>query len=165
MIDRCTRWHAAKVIPNKGEETLTAAIDDLWIRIHGPMKELICDGESGITRSDYANRYLARKGISLHSRGKGQHAAHIERRGALLRETVLKTLSQLREEGIQDTPFEAVLADATFCGNAMLTINQSTPYAADMAGYQACCQAWTRSGLQTLNGIPYWSGTRTECGR
>ena len=52
MIDRCTRWHAAMVIPNKHEETLMKAIDTLWVATHGPPKELITDGESGIALSN-----------------------------------------------------------------------------------------------------------------
>ena len=130
MIDRCTRWHAACLVADKTEETLTEAIDKLWVTIHGPPGELIMDGEAGVVRSDYTNRYLTRKGIKLHPKGKDQHAPHIERRGALLRDTVLKILSQLRVEGLEDTPFSSVLADAVFCGNAMLSINKSTPYAA-----------------------------------
>ena len=52
MIDRCTRWHAAMVVPNKHEETLMKAIDTLWVATHGPPKELITDGESGIALSN-----------------------------------------------------------------------------------------------------------------
>ncbi len=48
LIDRCTRWHAAKVIPNKEEATLVDAIDELWIKLHGPMGELIMGGGSGV---------------------------------------------------------------------------------------------------------------------
>ena len=51
MIDRCTRWHAAMVVPGKTEEDCMAALDELWFTIHGPPKELITDGESGIVRS------------------------------------------------------------------------------------------------------------------
>ena len=56
MIDRCTRWHAAKLVIDKKEETLTQAIDELWVSTHGAMKELILDGESGISRSEYTNQ-------------------------------------------------------------------------------------------------------------
>ena len=52
MIDRCTRWHTAMVIPNKQEETLMKAIDTLWVATHGPPKALITDGESGIALSN-----------------------------------------------------------------------------------------------------------------
>ena len=129
MIDRCTRWHAAKIVENKEEKTLMTAIEELWVTTHGSPKELITDGESGITRSESTNRYLARKGIRLHVRGKEQHARFIERRGALLRDAILRIEGQLKEEGLfADTPFTSILAEAVFSGNAMLSINGSTPY-------------------------------------
>merc|ERR1712175_50801 len=98
MLDRCTRWHAALVIPDKSEETLKA-IDTGWITIHGPMKELITDGESGIVISQRTRDFLARKGITLHPRGKDQLARYAERRGALLRDTIHPVEGQMEEEG------------------------------------------------------------------
>ena len=91
-------------------------------------KELIVDGESGIVRSQLTREFLARKGITLVPKGKDQHARHIERRGALLRDTLHKLESQLQSEGIGDVPFLHVLSEAVFCGNAMISINGSTPY-------------------------------------
>ena len=104
------------------------AIEHTWVAIHGPPKELIVDGEGGIAQSDMARADLHRKGIEMHIRGKDQHARFIERRGASLRDFIHKIKSQLAEEGLQDTPFPMILAEATFCGNAMLTINSSTSY-------------------------------------
>ena len=66
------------------------AIDALWVATHGPMEELIVDGESGIVRSEKTREYLHRKGIKLHPRAKDQHARYIERRGALLRGIIHK---------------------------------------------------------------------------
>jgi len=71
LLCRCTRWHAGQVIPNKEEATLTAALDACWVGLHGPMKELIIDGESGITASELSNTYLRRKGIKLCPPRKG----------------------------------------------------------------------------------------------
>merc|ERR1712218_353549 len=119
MLDRCTRWHAAVLIPNKEEETLMKAIDTLWVGIHGPPKELITDGESGIVASQRTNEFLARKGIKLHPRGKDQHARYAERRGALLRDTIHRVEGQMKEEGIVGVPFACVLAECVFAGNAM----------------------------------------------
>ncbi len=101
MINRCTRWHAAKLIPDKFETTLTNVIDELWVFTHCAPKELILDGESGISRSKYTNPYLARRGFRLLVRGKVQHARFIERRGALFRDTVYRIEGQLKEEGIE----------------------------------------------------------------
>ena len=63
MLDRCTRWHATAVIPDKTEDSLITAINTLWITIHGPMKELIVDGESGIAASEKCQTFLQRAGI------------------------------------------------------------------------------------------------------
>ncbi len=128
MLDRCIRWEAAQVIPDKSAPTLMKAIDTTWITIHGPPKELICDLETGIVGSDQTTEFLARKGIKLHPRGKDQHATYAERRGALLRDVIHRVEGQLHEEGIVGVPFECTLAEAVFCGNAMLTVGGSTPY-------------------------------------
>ena len=128
MLDRCTRWHATRVIPDKTEDTLMKAIDELWVSVHGAPKELIVDGESGIAVSAQTAQYLARKGITLHQRAKDQHARYVERRGALLRDTIHRIESQLEEEGLGGTAFTTILAEATFCGNALLTVNGSSPY-------------------------------------
>ena len=111
MLDRCTRWHAAMTIPNKEEDTLINAMDTLWLTTHGPPKELITDGESGITLSHKTNEYLARRGVKLHPRGKDQHARYIERRGALLRDTIHRVEGQLREEGLTVYAFTSILSE------------------------------------------------------
>ena len=128
MICRCTRWHATRSIPDKNAETLMKTIDDLWVSVHGPMRELITDCEGGIVLSDKTKQHLARKGIKLCPRGKDQHARCIQRRGALLRDIIHRVEGQLEEEGIAGIPFECILAEATFCGNAMITVGGSTPY-------------------------------------
>ena len=127
MLDRCTRWHAATLTPNKEDESLITAIDTIWTGIHGPPKELITDSESGIALSHKTTEYLARQGTKLHPRGKDQHARYIERRGALLRDTIHRVEGQMREEGIVGIPFACVLAECVFAGNAMLTVGGSTP--------------------------------------
>ena len=78
MLDCCTRWHAARVVPGKDEDTLMQAIDELWVSTHGAPKELIVDGESGIAVSEKTNQYLARKGTKLHVRAKDQRAKFVE---------------------------------------------------------------------------------------
>ena len=107
MLDRCTRWHAASVIPNKEEGTLMKAIDTIWITVHGTPRELITDGESGIVYSDRTKDFLARKGIKLHPRGKEQHARHIERRGVLLRDTIHVSKARCRRRALSGSPSRA----------------------------------------------------------
>ena len=91
------------------------------------MKELFIDGETGIVASDPSNTYLRRQSIRLRVRAKDQHARFIERRGALLRDQIHRTESQLEVEGLK-VPFPLVLAEAVFCGNALLSVRDSTPY-------------------------------------
>ena len=64
MLCRCTRWHASRAIPDKQEDTLMKAIDELWVAVHGPMKELITDSEGGIVLSDKTTQYLPGKASS-----------------------------------------------------------------------------------------------------
>ena len=123
MIDRCTRWHAAREVPGKDMETLISAIDEMWVSHHGPMKELIVDGETALAKGWESREYFARKGIKEIVRASGQHARFIERRGALLREVLLKIDTQLTAEGINDIPFPQRLSEGTFSGNAILSIN------------------------------------------
>ena len=78
MLCRCTRWHAGAVIPDKTEETLTNAIQTCWVGLHGPMKELISDGGSGIVVSETTNTYMRRQGIELRPRAKDQHVRYVE---------------------------------------------------------------------------------------
>ena len=92
------------------------------------MKELIVDGESGIAVSDKCQSFLQRLGIRCHVRAKDQHARYVERRGELLRQTIHKIYSQLQEESMGEIPFESVLAEAVFAGNALLEVGGSSPY-------------------------------------
>ena len=87
LVDRCTRWQETYLVDSKHEHHLIDALD-VWITRHGPMAELIGDGESGIVRSHMTNEYLHRKTVKLLPRAKGQHARIAERRGALLRDCI-----------------------------------------------------------------------------
>ena len=127
MLDRCTRWHAAEVIPNKEASTLINGISRLWFQTHGPPKELIMDGEGGISGSDDAKLFLNHHGVRLVVRPKETHARYIERRGALFRDCVHRLVTQCNNDGL-NVPFDRVLAEAVFAGNALLTVNGSTPY-------------------------------------
>ena len=128
FVDRCTRWHAAVIVPDKTEESIIKALHSTWISIHGPMKELIMDGESGVAASALAGSFLSRLGIKYIPRAPQQHARIVERRGALLRDVIHRIDAQLKIEGLLDIPFEYRLAEAVFAGNALVTVNNTTPY-------------------------------------
>jgi hypothetical protein len=129
MIDRCTRWHAAQVVPDRSTETLINAVDKMWVGLHGPPAEIICDGERSIAESDATSEYCKRKGIKLHIKPPGQHAPYIERRGDVLRNTIVRLQEQCRRQDL-DVPFTEILSQAVFCGNALTTVNTTTPYEA-----------------------------------
>ena len=128
FVDRCTRWHAAGVIPDKTEDSIIRGLHSLWISIHGPMRELIMDGERGVAASARAGSFLSRLGIKYIPRAPQQHARIIERRGKLLRDVIHRIDGQLSTEGLTDIPFEYRLAEAVFAGNALVTVNNTTPY-------------------------------------
>ncbi|CAE7335666.1 RNR1 [Symbiodinium sp. CCMP2592] len=127
-ICRATRWHAATVVTSKEGEILQEALFTMWIAIHGPMTNLISDGEGGLWRSDIAER-LKRQGINMKLRAPQQHARYIERRGAVLRATLHVMHEQLERESVQCS-FPTVLAEAVFAGNALTHVGGSTPYQA-----------------------------------
>ena len=126
MIDRCTRWYHSIIIKGKTQEALIEALDT-WFRLHGPPKELIMDQETGIQASAETLQFLHRNGVHYEPRAKGQQVPYIDRRGALVREVMHKIISQLKREGIK-MPIKQVLSEATFCTNALLSVNGSTPY-------------------------------------
>ncbi len=97
MVDRCTRWYHSVIVPNRLEPTLLDALDS-WVRIHGPMKELVMDQETGIQASAKVREYFQRKQIHYEPRAKGQQVPYIDRRGALIRGVIHKIISQLWRE-------------------------------------------------------------------
>ena len=121
-----TRWHAAACVKDRSESELFRALNQTWLSIHGPMQELICDGEMGLM-NEGAQARLQRSGIKPKVRAPGQHARYIERRGAILRMTLHCCESQLDREGVR-ADFEALLAEAVFAGNALVHVGGVTPY-------------------------------------
>ena len=119
MIDRCARWYHALEVNNKEEEELINAIDS-WCNIHGPQSELLVDQETANYRSAKARYYFRHKGIKVVPRATGQQVTYI-------RDVIHNIVSQLQAEGVE-CPFSHVLSEATFCSNALLSINQCTPY-------------------------------------
>ena len=63
FVDRCTRWHAAVIVPDKSEDSIVKAHHGHRISNHGPMRELTMDGESGVAASARAGSFLSRLNI------------------------------------------------------------------------------------------------------
>jgi len=127
MVCRCTRWQHAMIVDTKDEDDCMRVIDS-WVRLFGPPKILVGDGESGVVRSTATQEYLRRKGIKLKPRAKDQHANIAERRGALTRDVIHRMDAALGAEGLNHIPFEHRLTDAILCGNCLITVNNTTPY-------------------------------------
>ena len=89
---------------------------------------MIKDGESGVAASARAGSLLSRLGIKFVPHAPQQHARIVERRGALFRDVTHRIDAQLKIEGLLDIPFEYRMAEAVFAGNALVTVNNTTPY-------------------------------------
>ena len=100
-----------------------------WFKIHGPPKELITDQETALRESLKCQAYLMAHGVQHLPRGKAQHLGHIDRRGALVRDSIHKIVTQLEIESVKWTS-EMIVNEAMFVTNIMLTINGHTPYQA-----------------------------------
>ena len=68
MICRCTRWHAAKEIRCRETKEILEGVNSIWLTIHGPMKELVGDGEKAWARDLKADSFWQRRGINMHVR-------------------------------------------------------------------------------------------------
>ena len=128
LIDRATRWHAATLVESKTGKDLLPGIDAAWVRIHGPMKDFIVDGEMALGDPEFL-RYFNLRGINRCVRAPGQHSRYVERRGDLLRTQLHLIMTQMKELGIE-MPSGTMLSEAVFAGNAMLTNDSVSPYIA-----------------------------------
>ena len=98
FVDRATRWQSASLVPSRSAADLVAALDKSWVKLFGPVKELIMDGETSLASEECA-AYLDRHGIKRLPRAPGQHAQYVGRRGGLLKEQLNRSASQLQAEG------------------------------------------------------------------
>ena len=73
MIDRATRWSWGIQESDHRADTLIHARSK-WVELHGPMRELICDGGTAIAESMKSAQYLSHNTIRLETRAPGQHA-------------------------------------------------------------------------------------------
>lgn len=125
FIDRASRWHAAVVVSDKEDVTLLEAMT-CWVSHHGPMSELIIDGEGGVTQSTWFQNELKARGIKLNVRAPSQRARYIERRGALLRHGLHVIEEQMEHEGVSVT-FPILHAEAVHAGNCLTRVGVVTP--------------------------------------
>ena len=70
MIDKADRWHNGVEVEGKTSTELQEAISTTWLQIFGPFKNLIIDGEEGISCKETLT-FLKSFGSELLGRGNG----------------------------------------------------------------------------------------------
>ena len=130
LCDGATRFSVAVVISDKEVTTIIRSIANGWIRLFGPPKLLLVDGESGLD-SEGCRQWLDRIGSEIKTKAPNEHAQMVERHHELFRQTLHRVEDQLNEEGVK-VPFDVIVAECIFAKNALLTIGRETPYRAVM---------------------------------
>jgi hypothetical protein len=91
------------------------------------LQELYSDCETALAEGEWLKSKLKARGIELKIRAPGQHARYIERRGALLRETMHLVEAQLERECVK-CDMSVLLAEAVCAGNCLTFVAGVTPY-------------------------------------
>ncbi len=128
LIDACVRWSANGLLKDKEEITLCTRISELWLTVHGPMRTLVQDGESGMKGRAVADWAEANR-IQLKYRPPGSKAWIAERHQQIQRKTFHSIEGQMQKEGIY-APVEQTLATVTFAHNALVNTDGSVAYQA-----------------------------------
>lgn len=135
FVDRATRWQSASLVSSRSAADFAAALDTSWVKLFGPMREVIMDGETSLASEECA-AYLYRNGIKRLSRALGQHAQYAERRGGLFKEQLNRSASRLQAEGFKiasvpgQMPMDSLLGECVFAGDALLSYHGHSPYEA-----------------------------------
>ena len=128
LVCRGVRWTCATCITDKRTGTLLTAIDNHWVAVFGPPQILLFDGETGLDDEE-STTYFQLRGITKRTAAPRQHTRIVDRKIAVLRDTLHKLGSQLDEEGL-DVPFSRMLSDAVYALNSLTSINGCSPYTA-----------------------------------
>ena len=54
FLDRATRWQPAALVKSRSAAALVAALDKSWVKLFGPMRELIVDGKTSLASEECA---------------------------------------------------------------------------------------------------------------
>ena len=128
LVCRGVRWTASMIVSDKQTTTLLNALDQCWIAIFGPPQVLLFDGETGLD-DDESTAFCQLRGITKRTAAPRQHTRIVDRKIAVLRDSLHKLTSQLDEEGLE-VPLVRVLSDATYALNALTSVNGCSPYTA-----------------------------------
>ena len=128
MIDVATRFTVAKIVRSRDTDDVLTAMQEAWISLFGPPSVIVADQEGALS-GPTGGAWMANRDIKYVPKATYAHAAVVERHNALLRRQVHLLLEQSNEDGLR-VPFSAVLAESVFAKNALLRINNFTPYEA-----------------------------------
>ena len=128
LTDRGVRWTAVAPIPNRSTSTILSALDKVWMAVFGPMQILIFDGEHALDDEE-STMYFQMKGVTKRTAAPHQHTRIVDRKIAVLRDSLHKMVTQLDEEGLQ-LPLERIVCDCVYALNALTSINGRSPYEA-----------------------------------
>ena len=101
LVCRGVRWTSACCVSDKQTQSLLIAIDSMWIAVFPQVR--LFDGETGLD-DDESTTFFQLRGITKRTAAPKQHTRIVDRKIAVLRDTLHKLGSQLDEEGL-DVPF------------------------------------------------------------
>eukprot|EP00971_Amphidinium_carterae_P009692 191155-Amphidinium_carterae.3 len=128
LIDEATKYSQARFLENVSEETIMDNISDLWVRIFGAMKVLVCDQEGGL-RGDHPGVVLNRWGTQSVLLPEGAHGAIVERHHAVIRNTYHKLRDQVRQDGLAISP-QMLLNETIHSHNVLTSVSGHSPHQA-----------------------------------
>ena len=128
LVDRGVRWMSTTLVPNKQTDSLLTGIDQCWVAIFGPMQVLVFDGETALDDAE-STTYCQLRGITKRTSAPLQHTRVVDRRIAILRDTLHKIGTQLHEEGLA-VPFARMVSEGVFALNALSAFQGCSPYTA-----------------------------------
>ena len=128
MIDVCTRFTVAHVIPTKETDDILSALQKFWIGLYGPPSKIVADQEGGWSSPDAA-AWLSAREIELIPKAKYAHANVVERHQEILRRQVHLLKDQTLSDGVRIS-FDLILAESVFAKNALFRVGNMTPYQA-----------------------------------
>ena len=128
MIDYCIRWSACTMVRSKTTKDLLSAISSSWVSIFGNMQVLTLDGEIGMRGKDVDDWAMYNQ-VTLKYKAPHQKAWLVERHNALIRSALQRAETQVTKESLC-VSFNVVLGLVTSMHNALVSINNYTPYQA-----------------------------------
>ena len=128
LTDRGVRWTSTALVSDRRTSTLLDAFDTVWVAIFGPPQVLLFDGEAGLN-DDESTTYFQLRGITKRTAAPRQHTRIVDRKIAILRDTLHKLNTQLSEDGLH-VPMRRLLCESTFALNSLTSVNGCSPYSA-----------------------------------